>query len=446
MAKPLVKYICQQCGYETSQWYGKCPNCQSWGSLVETIISVQRANDKGHRKTTKAAQPIELHSIKEQSLLRIPSGIEELDQVLGGGFVPGQAVLLAGEPGIGKSTLLSQVSEKIYSKNNKKRVLYVAGEESASQIKIRIARLGLKGEGVFILEETDVDAIVDQIGLISPIGLILADSIQALSTTNLAGMAGSVGQVRESAARLINIAKQNNILLILVGHVTKEGTIAGPRVLEHMVDTVLWFEGDRSQPIRIIRTIKNRFGPTDETGIFTMEEQGLVAVADPTFVFSSQIKNVPGQIATVVMEGTRPIVVEIQALVVPSKLAMPRRVVQGFDVRRVDVLLAVLTRRVGVPLYNYDVFVNVAGGIHVREPSVDLAIALAIASAWANKPLPPSTAAIGEVGLLGDIRQTPQFARRTKEARRLGIKNIVSQEVHTTLIDTIRALRLRLLE
>lgn len=442
MARSSSKYICQQCGYEAPQWYGRCPNCQEWGSLVESIIQEQKTKNIKH-KEDRVTEIVKLAGVKEEGLQRISSGIKELDYVLGGGFVLGQVVLLAGEPGIGKSTLLSQVAETMYAKSKQKHVLYVAGEESTNQIRIRTTRLGLAGERVFILEETDVDSVTSQIRQVSQIGLIIVDSIQTLSTDDLVGMTGSVGQVRESASRLISIAKQHNIPLILVGHVTKEGTIAGPRVLEHMVDTVLWFEGDRSQPLRLLRVIKNRFGPTDEVGIFTMEEKGLVAVNDPASHFVSNVKNIPGQIATILLEGTRPILVEIQALVVPSKLAIPRRVVQGVDVRRVELLLAVLTRRVGASLYNYDVFVNVAGGIQVGEPAADLAIALAIVSAWANKALPSCTAALGEVGLLGDIRNVAQFTRRAKEAKRLGVKNLISHETNTMLVDVIRELRLR---
>ena len=448
MAKTIAKYVCQQCGYSQVGWAGRCPNCQTWGSLVETIEVIKTITKQG--KNTQR-QPIELVKVKEASLRRISTGILECDLVLGGGLVPGQVVLIAGEPGIGKSTLISQIAEKIYpprptsgrveagSKVKEKNVLYIAGEESTSQIKLRSKRLGLRGINIFILEETDVDQVVEVIGQ-QPNTLILVDSIQTLTTTDLSGTAGSIGQVRESATRLVSISKKLNIPLFLVGHVTKEGAIAGPRVLEHMVDTILWFEGERTQQLRILRTIKNRFGPTDEIGIFTMEDKGLVPVKDPEFAFTSGIKNVPGQIWTVILEGTRPIVVEIQALVVPTKLGFPRRVVQGVDQRRVDLLLAVLGRRAGLPLQDFDIFVNAVGGINVREPAADLAIALAIASSWANKSLGDKIAAFGEVGLLGEVRSVPQAEQRAKEANRLGKRLVVSYENTKTIGEAIRKL------
>lgn len=437
MAKTSVKYVCQQCGYSQVGWAGRCPNCQTWGSLVETIEAIQTTTKRG-RKSTQI-QPIELFKVKEAGLRRISTGIFECDLVLGGGLVPGQVVLIAGEPGIGKSTLISQIAEKIYSDSKGKNVLYIAGEESTNQIKLRSKRLGLRGINIFILEETDVDQVVEFIGQ-QPNTLILVDSIQTLTTTDLSGTAGSIGQVRESAARLVSISKKLNIPLFLVGHVTKDGAIAGPRVLEHMVDTILWFEGERTRELRILRTIKNRFGPTDEIGIFTMEDRGLVPVKDPEFAFTSGIKNVPGQLWTVILEGTRPIVVEIQALVVPTKLGFPRRVVQGVDQRRVDLLLAVLGRRAGLPLQDFDIFVNAAGGINVREPAADLAIALAIASSWANKSLGDKIAAFGEVGLLGEVRSVPQAKQRTKEASRLGKRLVVSYENTKTIGEAIRKL------
>lgn len=444
MARATSNYVCQQCGYSQVGWAGKCPNCDSWGSLVETIeesrVGGRTKLGKGNRGAT--VTPIELTEVKNSTLTRISTGLEELDNVLGGGLVPGQVVLLAGEPGIGKSTLLGEVADKIFSKAKGKRVVYVAGEESASQIQFRTKRLGIKGEGILILEETDVDGVIGALGGLvagekNP--LIIVDSIQTLTTGDLTGVAGSVGQVRETASRLTSFAKARNIPLILVGHVTKEGTIAGPRVLEHLVDTVLWFEGDRTSSLRIIRAVKNRFGPTDEVGIFTMEETGLIPVENPSELFITELKNVSGQVATVVLEGTRPIVVEIQALVVPTKLPIPRRVVAGVDSRRVELLLAILARRVGMPVYNYDVFVNVAGGIQIKEPGADLAIILAIASAFSDKPL-GSVAACGEVGLLGEVRVAPQEARRTKEAKRLGFKTVVTGATVKTVGEAVRRL------
>lgn len=441
MARTATKYVCQQCGYAQIGWAGKCPNCSTWGSLVETIDPARTPKGKAtNRVSGPVSLPVELSKVKGTGLIRISTGSEELDNVIGGGLVPGQVLLLAGEPGIGKSTLLAKVADKIYS-GKPKRVIYVAGEESASQIQFRTKRLGIKGDGILILEETDVDQVVGLLGSLAPgsekQSLIIVDSIQTLTTGDLTGVAGSVGQVRESAARLASFAKRYGIPLILVGHVTKDGTIAGPRVLEHMVDTVLWFEGDRSNMLRMIRAVKNRFGPTDEVGIFTMEERGLVAVENPSALFMSELKNVPGQVGTIIVEGTRPLVVEIQALVVPTKLPIPRHVVQGLDSKRVELLLAVLARRIGLPVYNFDVFVNVAGGIQIKEPGADLAVILAIASAFSDKPL-GSVAACGEVGLLGEVRTVTQEARRIKEAKRLGFKMVVTHTTVKTAGDAVR--------
>ncbi len=449
MANRTSNFVCQQCGYSQVGWAGRCPNCGSWGSLVETIEAINKRKVKSEKH--KELEVIELTKVKGEGLRRISSGIHEVDRVLGGGIVPGQVVLLAGEPGIGKSTLLSQIAEKIYSpsqrlsraggaNSKKKNILYVSGEESASQIKLRIERLGLSGKDVFVIGETDVDEILEVISnqLLVTSALVIVDSIQTLSTTDLSGMAGSVGQVRECAARLIAMGKQNSVPVFLVGHVTKEGTIAGPRVLEHMVDTVLWFEGDRAHVLRLLRAVKNRFGPTDEVGIFTMEERGLHPVENPSSLFISGLTNVPGQVSTVIVEGTRPLIVEIQALVVPTKMPFPRRTVQGLDARRVEFLLAVATRRAGIQFDSFDVFVNVPGGISIREPAADLAILLALTSAALNKPLPPHAAIFGEVGLLGEVRPVSQERRRIKEARRLGFKTLVTSSVVRTVGEAIK--------
>lgn len=444
--RSISKFVCQQCGFAQVGWAGRCPNCQSWGSLVETLYQSKLGTGQARSKgKDKKVEVVELIKVKGEGLNRLSSGIGELDRVLGGGIVPGQTVLLAGEPGIGKSTLLSQVAEKLYPKNRTKKVLYISGEESKTQIKLRAKRLAIKAEGIFIIEETDVDGIISQIsqtrlpdGQVSPIDLVIVDSIQTLSTEDLSGWAGSVGQVRECASRLIDVCKKLSTPLFLVGHVTKEGAIAGPRILEHMVDTLLWFEGDRSQPLRILRSVKNRFGPTDEVGIFAMEERGLLPVSNPSQLFLSEIKNVPGSVPTVVLSGTRPVVVEIQALCVPTKLPFPRRTVQGVDNRRVELILAVLTRRLGLELFNFDVFVNAVGGIGIREPAADLAIALALASSFINKPLPPKTLAFGEVGLLGEVRNVPQEAKRIKEARTLGFRNIITGNNVRTLGEAVK--------
>jgi DNA repair protein RadA/Sms len=411
------KYVCQQCGYESTGWLGKCPECGTWNSLVETVVSTGKGQEVKGKNRTSGAKTIKLSDIKSSATKRISTKISELDRVLGGGLVPGQVVLIAGEPGIGKSTLLTQISDKLGN------VLYVCGEESASQIAVRAKRLGVTSKNIQLLEDTDADSVVETISSLQADSLqaVIVDSIQTMTTSDLSGMAGSVGQVRECAFRLLKAAKEKNIPLFLVGHVTKEGTVAGPAVLAHIVDTVLWFEGDKTLTTRVLRAVKNRFGPTDEVGVFQMEDAGLIPVDNIERAFLEKgIKNVSGSVVTSVMQGTRPLLVEIQALVVPTKLAIPRRVAQGIDSRRLELLLAVLTRRCGLPVYDYDVFVNVAGGLKVTEPASDLAICLAVASSYFDKPISNKTIAVGEVGLLGEIREVVAQDKRIKEARRMG--------------------------
>ncbi len=438
MAKVYSNYICQQCGNEESKWHGKCPNCGEWGSLVETPVSFKRGSKKsrvGRSSRAGRARPLKLSSVTIKSTKRISTKIPELDRVLGGGLVPGQVVLLAGEPGIGKSTILLQLAEKLGN------FLYVTGEESIGQVKVRAVRLGVKKQTIEVLEETDVDEIIGSIEAKDPnkLACIAIDSIQAVSTKDLSGMAGSIGQVRESAFRLTNLAKRIGIPLFIAGQVTKEGTVAGPAALAHLVDTVLWFEGDKNMTLRLLRAHKNRFGATDEVGIFEMADKGLVSVANPEKLFLTKHRKVsPGSVISSIMQGTRPIMVEVQSLVVPGKLAYPKRVAQGIDSRRLELLLAVLIKRVGIPLYESDVFVNIAGGITVREPSTDLAICLSIASAYFDKPLPRGTVAIGEVGLLGDIREVVAQEKRVKEARRLGYRTIITQKEEKYLNQAIR--------
>ena len=412
------KYVCQQCGFETVGWMGKCPECGTWNSLVETVVSTQKSQNSKIKSQSYNSKPINLADIKSADTKRISTKISELDRVLGGGLVPGQVVLIAGEPGIGKSTLLTQISDNLGS------VLYVCGEESANQVAIRAKRLNIKNKNVSLLEETDADSIIETMGNVQGTTLysaVIVDSIQTMTTSDLSGMAGSIGQVRECANRLLHAAKEKNIPLFLVGHVTKEGTVAGPAVLAHIVDTVLWFEGDKTLTTRVLRAVKNRFGPTDEVGVFQMEDKGLLPMLDIEKAFLEKgKKEVSGSLVTSVMQGTRPILVEIQALVVPTKLAIPRRVAQGIDSRRLELLLAVLTRRCGLPVYDYDVFVNVAGGLKVTEPASDLAICLAVASSYYDKPISSKIIAVGEVGLLGEIREVVAQEKRLKEAKRMG--------------------------
>lgn len=420
MSKTSSTFVCQQCGYQSPSFLGKCPNCDSWNSLVEEI-EIKSPHSASASRGAQGAKPIKLSEIKTTQTSRVSTGISELDLVLGGGIVPGMTVLVSGEPGIGKSTLLLELASKVNG-----AVLYVAGEESASQIKIRAERLKIKTENLLILEETDVDAIRTLFDKDSPfskdLGLIIVDSIQTLTTTDLSGTAGSVGQVRECASRLIKAAKLAGIPLFLVGHVTKEGAIAGPKVLEHAVDTILNLEGEKFTSLRLLRTTKNRFGPTDEVGIFKMQDCGLIATMPELPNTNIQA----GSCLTVTMEGTRPILAEIQALVTSTPLPVPRRVASGVNYNRLQTIVAILQKRLNIPLYKEDIYVSVAGGLKIEEPAIDLAIALAILSSYKNKPLPSKSLAIGELDLLGQVRKVNSQERRIKEAKKLGFTTILS--------------------
>jgi len=426
MARFHSQYVCQQCGYSQVGWAGKCPNCDTWGSLVETVTeskssskTTSRGSSKGHAKSITS-----LASISLSKTPRISTKISELDRVLGGGLVPGQVILLAGEPGIGKSTLLLQLADSLGN------FIYVSGEESAQQIKIRAKRLGINKD-VSLIEETNLENIIETIRDTSKPKGIIIDSIQTMQTNDLSGLAGSVGQVRECSFRYLKYAKENNVPIFIVGHVTKEGTVAGPAVLAHIVDTVLWFEGDKTTPLRLLRAVKNRFGPTDEVGIFEMQEKGLISLINAEKIFLSKTrKQIAGSSVSSIMQGSRPILVEIESLVVPTKMAFPKKIAQGIDSRRLELLLAVLIRRCSLPLYEYDCFVNVAGGIKVMEPASDLAVCLSIASAFLDKPLPKGSIAIGEIGLSGEIREVVAQEKRVKEAKRQGFNiPITNKEV-----------------
>jgi len=453
--KTHTKFICQQCGYENTEWMGKCPNCGTWNSLVETLVAGKSERARG--RESERGQGVKLQTLAEIEKIsdkRISTKIGEFDRVLGGGIVLGSVTLLAGDPGIGKSTLLLQAASSVPN------VIYISGEESPAQIKIRAERLGVKNKDLRFMNETDVDQIISTLedwmsrgsesvssnALINqssniPASLVVIDSIQTLYTSDLTGTAGSVGQVRECTLRLLNLAKSKGISMFIVGHVTKEGAIAGPMVLAHLVDTVLFFEGEKYQSLRLLRAIKNRFGPTDEVGVFEMVESGLAEVLNPSKIFlGEQLKNVSGSVTTCLMEGTRPLMVEIQALVANSQLPIPRRVGQGIDYNRLQLLVAVLSRRAGLSLGNSDVFVNVAGGIKVTEPGADLAICLAIASAALDKPLANNICAIGEIGLLGEIRSVGGLEKRIKEAKRMGFVQVVSAKEHKVLRTVIKEL------
>ncbi|MCR4305472.1 MAG: DNA repair protein RadA, partial [Candidatus Daviesbacteria bacterium] len=384
MPKSTSVYICQQCGYKSPQYLGKCPQCDSWNSFVETIEdSTTRHSLTSKRGSELRATIINLSNIKKADFVRVSTGLGEFDRVLGGGIVPGSLILVSGDPGIGKSTLLTQLSLNV------KSGLYVAGEESAQQIKIRVDRISPKAD-LAVLNETDVDAIVAVIEKEKP-GLVIVDSIQTLETTELNSIAGSVGQVRESAHRLQMIAKAFHVPIFLVGHVTKEGTVAGPRTLEHVVDVVLSLEGEQTSNFRILRSTKNRFGPTDEVGIFEMEEVGMTEVKNPSQVFLDTKVDAPGSSVVATLTGLRPLLVEIQALVTKSFLPAPRRTGSGIDNNRLQLLVAVLQKRLGLPLFDKDIFVNVTGGLKVFEPAADLAICLAIVSSLKDQTIAKKT-------------------------------------------------------
>lgn len=426
MSKSSV-FVCQQCGNEFSKWQGKCNFCGEWNSLVETVNENRKLSKSNKIRSTSTSdlKPTKLLDIKLLKIDRLQTKISELDRVLGGGLVSGQVVLIAGEPGIGKSTLLMQLS------NNLKNVLYVSGEESGSQVALRARRLGVKETAIQFLESTDCDDIISSLSnLKEKPSCIIIDSIQTMTTQDLTGLAGSVGQVRETASRFLKYAKSNNIPLIIVGHVTKEGTVAGPSVLAHIVDTILWFEGEKTSNLRLLRSVKNRFGSTDEVGIFQMEEKGLTSVVDAEKIFleKKSTTEVAGSTTSILLEGTRSILVEIQSLVVPTKMAFPRRVAQGIDSKRLEMLLAILYRRCGISTFEMDVFVNVAGGIKAKDTSLDLAICLSIASSFYDKPLSKGLLAVGEVGLLGELRNVNMEEKRVKDAKRLGFTNVISSK------------------
>jgi DNA repair protein RadA/Sms len=413
-------YICQKCGERYMRWQGKCEACGQWNSLQESEIEIQGKRGAGQGKVQK---PLKFSDIKGKEVGRYKTGIFEFDRVLGGGFVSGQVVLLAGDPGIGKSTLVLQVMEKV--SDNKTAVLYVSGEESGQQIKLRADRLGLQTKNVEFLAENNVDDIVPIILQIKP-RLVIIDSIQTVTTSIFPSSAGSVVQVRECAARLIDVAKSSNICIILVGHVTKEGSVAGPKTLEHLVDTVLYLEGDRYHSFRILRSFKNRFGSTGEAGVFEMKESGLCEVKNPSQLFLEERQaGVSGSAIVATLEGTRAFLVEVQALCQRTNFGYPRRTSSGFDFNRLQLLVATLSWRCGLPLESADVYLNVAGGFKLDEPAVDLGVCLAIASAILGKVVDPDLVTIGEVGLSGEIRSCSNSEKRILEAQKLGFKKVM---------------------
>lgn len=423
MAKKVkTQFECQHCGYISPRYLGKCPQCSSWNSMVEEKI--QDTSDRRVRTTLtgQKMQPTKLADVIPKKELRVKTDLDELNRVLGGGVVPGSMVLLGGDPGIGKSTLLLQVSQQLAATGGK--VLYVSGEESAEQIKMRAQRLGVVDNEFYLYAETDMHDISRAIENLEP-DYVIIDSIQTMTQPDITSVAGSVSQVRETTAELLKIAKTNGIAIFIVGHVTKEGSIAGPRMLEHMVDTVLYFEGEQHQSFRILRAVKNRFGSTNEIGIFEMREGGLHEVANPSQVFlEERLAGATGSAIVVAMEGSRPILVEIQALVTPTMFGNAKRTTTGLDFNRVSLIMAVLEKRAGLLLQNQDAYLKAAGGVKLNEPAIDLAIAIGIASSYREKGTDATECFIGEIGLTGEIRRVNAIEQRVKEVQKLGFKKV----------------------
>ncbi len=426
MARPQSRFVCQACGAEFLRWEGQCRSCAAWNTLVETVVTVRAAGRAAAARVGGHLEPVPLSGPSDAPEARLSSGLAELDRVLGGGIVPGSLLLIGGEPGVGKSTLLLQVAGGVAGD---RAVLYATGEESASQLRLRATRLGLGrgtvADAIEVLATSEVGAIVEAARAHRP-ALVVVDSIQTMTVDELDGPAGSVGQVRESALRLMELAKGEGIAVVLVGHVTKDGSIAGPRTLEHLVDAVIDLGGERGGVMRLVRASKNRFGSTDELGVLEMGEAGLREVADPGRAFLAEHDApAPGSVVAPTLEGSRPLLVEVQALVSPAGYGTPARRASGIDTTRLALLLAVLGRRAGVGLWSHDVYVNLAGGLTVTEPGVDLAVALALASSLRDRPIGSRTVAVGEVGLLGELRPVAGLDRRLREAARLGFERAI---------------------
>ena len=431
MNKAKTVFVCSECGYESPKWQGKCPGCNSWNSFYEEKVVESKNGIKGSKETKVKSSPQILNDVIGKHESRVNTGIAELNRVLGGGLVNGSLVLLGGEPGIGKSTLILELCDKITGNG---KVLYVSGEESAEQIKIRADRLNIKNNNIFFLGETDID-VIEQVILEMKPKLVIIDSIQTMYSDEITSAAGSVSQVREITARIMRVCKGHQISTIIIGHVTKDGNIAGPRVLEHMVDTVLYLEGERYFSYRILRSVKNRFGSTNEIGMFEMQNEGMVEISNPsTILISDRVDNPPGSVIVASMEGTRPLLIELQALTTPSVYGLPRRAANGVDYNRLTMLIAVLEKKARVPLGAQDIYLNVVSGIRLVEPAVDLGTILVIASSFSNKSIPKDAIVIGEVGLTGEVRSVNFVEKRIKEAEKMGFKKCIIPESNKKLL------------
>lgn len=430
-------FFCQNCGHEENKWLGQCPMCKEWNSFVEEAVSVSKSNAL---RQVKEAEVISLKHVETDREERIHTSIEELDRVLGGGIVPGSLILVGGDPGIGKSTLLLQVCQKLCEE--KRQILYISGEESLKQIKLRANRMGEFTEDLWLLCETNLEIVKNVIEKRKP-DVVIVDSIQTMYSEEVTSAPGSVSQVRESTNVFMQLAKGLGISIFIVGHVTKEGTVAGPRVLEHMVDTVLYFEGDRHASYRILRGVKNRFGSTNEIGVFEMRQNGLAEVQNASeFMLSGRPENASGSVVACSMEGTRPILLEIQALVCNSNFGMPRRTAAGTDYNRVNLLMAVLEKRAGIHLSNADAYVNIAGGIKMNEPAIDLGIVMALVSSFKNRPVDEKTIVFGEVGLSGEVRAVSMPEQRVAEAKRLGFETVIMPEVSINMVKEMKGIKI----
>ena len=441
MAKTKVKtvFFCKECGYESAKWSGQCPACHAWNTMTEQEIK-EGGNPRKTHTAPRDVTPVRLTDIEPNEEDRIPTGIGELDRVLGGGIVPGSLILVGGDPGIGKSTLLLQTCRELALSG--KKLLYISGEESVRQIRMRADRLGEFNDRLLLLCETDLDEISKVLKNEKP-DVAVIDSIQTMFNEEVSGTPGSVSQVRESTAVLLQLAKTENIAVFIVGHVTKEGTVAGPRMLEHMVDTVLYFEGDRHGSYRVLRGVKNRFGSTNEIGVFEMEAEGLREVKNPSeYLLDGRVSNASGTVTACMMEGSRPILLEIQALVAQTAFGIPRRQATGADLNRLNLLMAVLEKRIGMHLGNCDAYVNVAGGMKIVEPAVDLAIAMAVISSFINKPVSDRLLAIGEIGLSGEVRGVSQIEARVAEAAKLGYESCIIPKVNAARLKAVKGIKI----
>lgn len=443
--KQTTVFFCQECGYESSKWMGQCPACKKWNTFVEETVRTTTSGLGGKSQTILRSNkervlPSKLSEITIEDEIRITTQIKEIDRVLGGGLVKGSLVLVGGDPGIGKSTLLLQVCQKLSEQEHK--ILYVSGEESLRQIKLRADRIGSFQDGLSLLCETNLDTIEQNIEKMNP-EIVVIDSIQTMLNEEVGAAPGSVSQVRETTGRLLKIAKGNNIAIFIVGHVTKEGTVAGPRVLEHMVDTVLYFEGDRFASYRILRSVKNRFGSTNEIGVFEMREEGLVEVENPSeFMLSGRPVQASGSVVSCSMEGTRPILTEIQALVSRTNFGFPKRQATGTDYNRVNLLMAVLEKRLGLSLGDCDAYVNLAGGLRIQEPAMDLGIVMAIVSSFQNRAIDDKTIIFGEVGLSGEVRAVNMAQQRIYEAKKLGFHTVILPKSNMKVMQTLDGIKL----